>query len=278
VTCAPGDAPQVRATTFTLINLTRTTLGLPQLARLPAFDGTAQAHAQYVVANNSPALEETPGLPCFTGVDLAQRLAGAGIVVPDSPGVRARAEIVIGYLTTGSVEPQPWEYVSDALNSLYSRMFLLDPRVQNLGLGFSIEPAGQSRAMVLDTALLPGAVFDSSIWTIWPRDGATALPTRMRASNMKPLAADITEGYPITLHAAAAVQVNRFVLSTATDGLPVLATVVTGANDRNRFLSGSEAALVPHAPLMAGTTYRVEFEGSAGTAPLRLVWSFTTAP
>ena len=38
---------------------------------------------------------------------------------------------------------------------------------------------------------------------------------------MKPLAADITEGYPITLHAAAAVQVNRFVLSTATDGLPV---------------------------------------------------------
>ena len=59
---------------------------------------------------------------------------------------------------------------------------------------------------------------------------------------------------------------------------PSLATVVTGANDRNRFLSGSEAALVPHAPLMAGTTYRVEFEGSAGTAPLRLVWSFTTAP
>ena len=61
VTCAPGDAPQVRATTFTLINLTRTTLGLPQLARLPAFDGTAQAHAQYVVANNSPALGRDPG-------------------------------------------------------------------------------------------------------------------------------------------------------------------------------------------------------------------------
>lgn len=274
--CVPGDSPEFRSSAFLLVNLTRLTLGLPQLARLPAVDGTAQAHAQYAVANASTALEESPGKPCFTGADLTQRLAGAGITAVEAPGLRSRGEIVIGYLATGS-EPQPWEFVNDTLNSLYGRMFLLDPRIQQMGLGYSTEPAGQRRVMVLDMAVLPGSTVDGVVWTTWPRDGATSLPTRLRASSMKPLDAGLTEGYPITVHAARAVAVSRFTLSTAADGTAVEATVLTSANDRHGFLADGEAALVPHAPLAAGTTYRVEFSGSAGAAPLNLVWSFTTA-
>ena len=278
VACAPGDLPQTRAAAFTLINVTREALGLPLLVRLPGFDATAQAHAQYAAANNSTAMAEVQGQPCYTGADLAQRLAGVGVGETELPGRRSRSEILIGY-AGASQDPQPWQYVTDTLSTLYGRMFLLDPRVQQVGVGFSSTANGSLRALVLDTALLPqdAANTSSDTWRVWPRDGASNLPTRMRAYNQRPLDA-VTEGYPITLHAAAAVQISRFVLSTATDGATVTASVVTRANDRNGFLAEGEAALLPLAALKPGTAYRAEFDGSVGSTPLHLTWSFTTAP
>lgn len=279
VACSPGDAPSVRSAAFSLVNVVRSVLGLRQLARLPAFDATAQAHAQYVVANDSASMQETMGLPCFTGIDLAQRLAGAGIAAVDLPGARARSEIVITYTTPADAEVQPWDLVNNTLNNLYGRVFLLDPRAEQLGLGFSAKPGGLQRAMVLDTALLSGTADTATeTWVVWPRDGTTGLPARMAPSNMKPLDAGIIEGYPASLHATVPVQLSRFVMTTAADGAPVAATLLINANDRNGVLSQGEAALVPVAPLAAHTTYRVELEGSAGTTPLHLSWLFTTAP
>lgn len=278
VACMPGDGPETRSAAFTLVNLTRLALGLSQPPRLAALDTTAQAHAQYVVANGSTAMEEVTGRPCFTGADLTQRLAGVGIGAAEAPGRRGRSEVILAFEATGGAELRPWDYVNDLVNSLYGRVVLLDPHMQQLGIGFSAEPGGTRRALVLDTALLPGApATGSDSWVIWPRDGATGLPTRMRATNIKPLEGTVTEGYPITVHAAAALQVFRFTLSTATDGLFVDATVMTAANDRNGFLAGGEAALLPRAPLAAGTTYRVELDGSVGTTAVHQVWSFTTA-
>lgn len=278
VACAPGDAPLVRAAVFSLVNVVRSATGLPQFARLPAFDSTAQAHAQYMVANGSAGVDETQGLPCFTGADLPQRLAGAGLVTTDQPGARARSEIVFAYATPAGTEAQPWDLVNDTLHNLYGRMFLLDPRIQQMGLGFSAKPASQQRAMVFDTALMPdGVPADAAAWVVWPRSGATDLPVQMRASNFKPLDASFTEGYPVSLHAVSPVQVSRFVMTNAADGAVIAATVVTGANDRHGFLTLGEAALVPHAPLAAGSTYRVELDATVGATPLHLSWSFTTA-
>ncbi|MEO6280611.1 hypothetical protein, partial [Roseateles sp.] len=277
--CTQGEVTSTRSATFALVNLTRFALGLPQLARLTALDGTAQAHAQYAVANEESGVTESYGLPCFTGVDLAQRLAAAGVVSTDLPGLRQRSEIVVGFAASANAEPQPLDYINDALNNLYGRTFLLDPRMQQVGLGFSAEPGGLRRTLVLDMALradTPAA--NAEVWAVWPRDGATGLPTRMRPSNIKPLAAGLVEGYPVTLHAAAPVGVTRFVMSTASDGSAVETTVLTAANDGNLLLAASEVALVPNAPLAAGTTYRVEFDGSVGMTPLHLAWSFTTAP
>ena len=278
VACAPGDAPSTRSAAFSFVNVVRSVLGLSQLVRLPAFDGTAQAHAQYVVANDGTGVAESPGLPCFSGADLVQRLAGAGIVAAELPGVRARGEIVVGFIAPTGSELQPWDIVNNTLHNLYGRMFLLDPRAEQVGLGFSARPGGLQRAMVLDTAALPGAAAPTEVWAVWPRDGTTGLPARMSPSNMKPLDAGITEGYPVSVHATASVQVSRFVITNASDGTPVAATVLTHANDRNGFLTEGEAAVVPIAPLAAGTTYRVELDGSAGATPLHLSWSFTTAP
>lgn len=277
--CSAATVTTTSTATFALVNLTRLALGLPQLTRLSTLDGTAQSHAQYAIANDSNGVTESPGLPCFSGVDLAQRLAAAGIVSSELPGLRQRSEIVVGFTASANAEPQPLDYINDTLHNLYGRSILLDPRLQQMGLGFAAEPGGLRRAMVLDMALLTDtAGANANAWAVWPRDGATALPTRMRPSNIKPLAAGLVEGYPITLHAGSAIQVTRFVVAVASDGSPVAATVLTGANDGNGLLTASEVALVPQAPLASGTTYRVEFDGSVGATPLRLVWSFTTAP
>lgn len=278
VACAPGDAPLVRANVFALVNVFRSTVGLPELSRLAAFDGTAQAHAQYLVANGTSGVSESTGLPCFTGVDLPARLAGAGLVTTDVPGSRTRIELAFAFTTPVGAEPQAWDLVNDTLNNLYGRMFLFDARSRQIGLGFSAQPGGQQRAMVFDTALLAGSgAGDSAAWAVWPRDGATELPVQMRASNVKPLDASLTEGYPVSLHAALPVQVSRFVLTNAGNGQAVEATLLTNANDRNAFLTPGEAALVPHAPLAAGSTYRVELDALVGATPLQLAWSFTTA-
>lgn len=278
VACAPGDAPSMRSTSFTLVNVIRTAVGLPNFVRLPALDGTAQDHAQYVAANGGSGSDESPGLACFTGADLAQRLSAAGVVVVDTPGARARSESVLAYLAPPGSEPDAWGIVNDMLNNLYGRVILLDPHAQQMGIGFSVAQAGQQHAMVLDTAITAGtAGAGDEAWVVWPRDGATGLPGQMRASNLKPLGDAFTEGYPVSLHASAAVQVSRFVITNAAGGAPVAATLLTAANDRNAVLGAGEAALVPQAPLAAGTTYHVELDGMAGMQPLHLAWSFTTA-
>lgn len=268
----------MRANAFALMNVVRTAAGLPQFVRAPAVDGTAQAHAQYVVANGSLGTEEAPSRPCFTGVSFTQRLADAGVAVAEVAGQRMHSEIVIAYTNPAGVELQPWDMVNNALHNVYGRMLLLDPRALQIGLGFSARPAGPQRALVLDSVLPPGTPVDGSAWVVWPRDGATGLPTAMGPSDMKPLAAGVTEGYPVSLQTMAALQVSRFVLTRASDGAVVAATLLTAATDRNAFLARGEAALVPHAPLVAGTTYRVEVDASVAGNAVHKVWSFTTAP
>lgn len=280
VTCAPGDAPAFRSEAFALVNIIRTAVGLPQFQRVAALDGTAQAHAQYAVANGSQGSDEQPGLPCYTGTTLVQRLAAAGVVTATVPGTRPHSESVLAYDTPAGVELKAWDVVNAGLHNLYGRLQLLAPAVQQVGVGFSARPGAQQRALVLDAAVLAGTnnMAASDSWVTWPRDGTTGLPARMTASNLKPLAAGLVEGYPASLHATAPVQVRRFVMTLATSGTPVPATLLTQATDRHGFLSAGEVALVPDAPLAAGTTYRVELDATVGTRDVLQAWSFTTAP
>ena len=267
----------MRSSLFSLVNVVRTALGLRGFSRLPGLDATAQAHAQYVAANGGGGSDESPALPCYTGLDFAQRLSGAGVFTVSTPGMRERSESVLAYFTPAGAELEPFDLINDWLHNVYGRALLLDPGAEQIGLGFSAQPNSRQRALVLDTALVRGMVGAGvDTYVVWPRNGAAGLPKAMPVSNLKPLEAGVVEGYPVTVHAGSAVQVNRFVLINTGDGNVVATTLVTAATDRNRLLSQGEAALVPRAPLAASTTYRVELEGMAGTQPLNLVWSFTT--
>jgi hypothetical protein len=277
MTCTSGDVPAVTATSFALINMARTSAGLQQLTRLPALETTAQAHAQYVAFNGVTGSGESASLPCFTGVTIEQRLAGAGVTPVQLPGIRPRSESVLAYQVPASTEFTAGKMVSEALHNLYGRMLLLNPVSQQGGVGVSVQP--QWRALVLDTVTGAGNTgLATDAYAVWPLDGSTGLPVRMPASSMKPLDASLTEGYPVTLHAAAAVQVSRFVITQAGSDAPVAAVLITSTNDRHDFLGVNEAALVPEAPLAAGTQYRVELDATVGTTAIHRRWVFTTAP
>lgn len=277
VACASGDAPLVASAGFALINVIRAAAGLPAFVPLAALETTAQAHAQYVAVNGSSGSEESATLPCYTGATVAQRLAAAGVVPAEQAGVRPHGESVLTYAAASGTQIAAWDIVNDALNNLYGRMLLLSPSAQHAGLALSVQP--QRRAVVLDTTpRADGASAAGNALVVWPRDGTTGLPVRMLPSNLKPLGAGLVEGYPVSLHAVAAVQVGRFTMTNASSGAPVEATLVTRADDRNGFLSVGEVALVPTAPLSAGTQYRVELEAMVGTEAVSRVWTFTTAP
>ncbi|RZL38280.1 MAG: CAP domain-containing protein [Rubrivivax sp.] len=276
ITCTSGDTPVVAAANFELVNAVRADAGVPQLVYLPALGATAQDHARYVAFNGNSGSSETAGLPCFTGATVEERLAAAGVAPVQRPGMRPHGESVLAYDAPSSAAFGPAKIVEDALNNLYGRMLLLNPMAQQGGVGMSVQP--QRRALVLDVAGAADASASSDSFAVWPRDGSTGLPVRMLASNMKPLDAALTEGYPVTLHALAPVQVSRFAMTYAGSGNPVAATLVTSANDRHAFLSQNEAALVPEAPLAAGTQYRVELDAIVGTTAVHRSWLFTTAP
>jgi hypothetical protein len=271
----------MRASVFALINVVRSALQLPEYVATSGISGTAQSHAQYAAANGNTGSDEQPALPCYTGATLQQRLANAGVEPVQLPGYRPHGESVLTYTYTASpgVEVQAWDVVNDALNNLYGRLLMLAPPAQQAGVGFSVQPGGQRRALVVDTALLPSAATAAdNRWVVWPRDGATGLPARMHSSNLKPLDAALSEGYPASLHAMVPVQVSRFVMTEASSGTPVAATLITRATDRNAVLGLGEAALVPHAPLAAGTRYRLELDALVGTQAIHQDWTFTTAP
>jgi hypothetical protein len=279
LTCAPGDAPLMRATLFALMNVVRNALQLPEYTAMPGMSAAAQAHAQYAIANASTGPDEQPSLPCYTGATLQQRLSDAGVQPLQLPGVRPHSESVLSYATPSGVDVQAMDVINDALNNLYGRLLMLAPHPQQAGVGFSVQPGGQQRALVVDTALLPSAATASeALWVVWPRDGATGLPPRMHPSNLKPLDAALSEGYPASLHAVAPVQVSRFVMAEAATDAPVAATVITSATDRNSVLGRGEAALVPHAPLASATQYRVELDAVVGAQAVHHAWTFTTAP
>ncbi|WP_394510194.1 hypothetical protein [Roseateles sp. DXS20W] len=278
VTCTSGDVLLAAPAVLALVNLARVSAGVPQFERLPALEGTAQAHARYVAFNEAGGTDEVAGQPCFSGSTVDQRLAAAGVSPVLQGGVRAHGESVLGFDTIAGQSYFPaTELVEHALDNLYGRMLLLNPVAQHVGIGASLQ--SRRGVLVLDTARIAASTPAAADgFAVWPRDTSSGVPVRMPASSMKPLEAGLSEGYPITLHAMSVVQVSRFVITRASDGTPVAATVITSASDRNRFIADNEAGLVPNAPLAAGTQYRVELDATIGSTAVHRTWMFTTAP
>lgn len=271
---------------FERFNENRELMGLALVARSPAIDTAAQGHSKYQARNNVITHDQTSGKPDFTGVHLLDRLTLAQYQFnPDKNYAYGEVIAKTGY-TDGVA-------AADALiTAIYHRFVIFEPMYKEAGAGATSAESGYTY-FTTDFAVNNGLVDGLGVgnFTVYPADGQKNLPNNFFSDSEEPdpVPSQNEVGYPISVHA----DVIRKVTVTAPNftvrrrgGALLPVQLLTSTSDTNT--PSSAAAIIPLAPLAAGTTYDVDFSGSictisppdttctsANTAIARS-WSFTT--
>jgi hypothetical protein len=276
------DADRLAA--FNRLNEIRLAAGLGMLAQNVAMDRAAQAHAEWMVANDSFTHEEVAGTAGFTGVSWPLRDEAFGYL--SAGGTEVMAERAYGA-----------EGVDVLVNMVYHRAGMLAFEPVDVGIGWSARSAASiSRPLVIDMTrpgtdpirgLGQAAEPRISGVAIWPMDGALGVPLRLGLEIPNPVPGSdvLSLGTPpsITVDPLRTLAVATFTLTDASIGAVVPTTLLTGATDPHSLLPSSFAAAVPLGVLKPSTTYRVVFSAQAtdvvfGTREeINRAWSFTTA-
>jgi uncharacterized protein YkwD len=289
------------------LNALRTKIGVGLVTRDPILDIAAQAHAQYLLENQSSIHDEIAGSPGYYG---------------DTPLARALNAGVPAGTWVGEVEAlyRPWQGPTPAeaaqfcfnlwYNSAY-HLWALVANEQTVGAGFGADAATSYNACVLDVGtnsnVPPNPVANSvpyaggrqiaadAIVVIPYRDEA-GVQTSFSIGEVPDPTPDLsTPGRPLMVfvngESANVLAVTSFQLVDSSGSLVpsrilIAAAAKSGSTasavvDPNKLLSNNVAFLVPLAPLNPGVRYTATFAGSrsgkpAGTS-VNTSWSFTTA-
>ncbi len=276
------DADRLAA--FNRLNEIRLSAGLGMLAQNVLMDQAAQAHADWMIANNSFTHEEQEGTPGFTGVDWPHR------------------EEVIGYVPVGGDEviagsSRGAAGVDALVNAVYHRAGMLAFEPVDVGIGWSGGTAASvSMPLVidftrpgLDATRGLGQAAQASIngVAVWPNDGALNVPLGLGSESPDPVPSQnvLTLGTPasITVDETKTISVLSFVLTNGATGVVVSTQLLTSQSDPNFLVPRSYVAAIPLSLLAPNTTYRVVFSGSTVQSltgiheVITRTWSFTTA-
>jgi hypothetical protein len=276
------DADRLAA--FNRLNEIRLAAGLGMLAQSVTLDQAAQAHAAWIIANDSFTHDETAGTTGFTGVHWWDR------------------DEALGYVPVGGWEVMAGpvsgaQGVDVLVNTVYHRagMLAFDPVDVGIGRNGGVA-ASISMPLVMDITkpgIDPvrglGQAAQASIDGVatWPVDGAQGVPLRLGPESPNPVPDQdvLSLGTPasITTGADQTVAVTSFIMSNATTGAMVFAQTMTSQSDPNFLVPASFVALIPLNALTPNTTYRVVFAGnttgfpSGSLALINRTWTFTTA-
>lgn len=281
---APVGYDADRLAAFDRLNAIRLSAGLGMLAQNVSMDQAAQAHAQWMVVNDSFTHEELSGTVGFTGTNWARRdetfgyvpLAGDEVMTAPAHGA---------------------EGVDGLINTLYHRAAMLAFEPVDVGLGWTDGVAAHvAMPLVIDmtrpgtdAARGLGQAAQASIRgvAIWPLDGAVGVPLRLGLESPNPVPTQriSTLGTPVSLTVAESrtISADSFVLTDRATGAVVPTRIVTNQDDPNFLLPESFIAAIPLAALSPRTTYSVSFSGktvgfpSGSIEALTRLWSFTTA-
>lgn len=276
------DADRLAA--FNRLNEIRLAAGLGMLAQSVALDQAAQAHAAWIVANDSFTHDETAGTTGFTGVHWWDRDEALGYVPVG--GWEVMAQSVRGA-----------QGVDVLVNTVYHRAGMLAFEPVDVGIGWSgLAAADISSPLVMDITR-PGtdavrglgqlAQGSAAGVVVWPTEGARDVPLRLGHEVPDPVPTQdvLSLGLPasITVSADKTLAAVSFVLSEEVSGRTVPARALMSGDDPNGLLPGSFTALIPLAALAPNSRYRVVFAGSTTSFPSGAVsqvnrtWTFTTA-
>jgi len=239
-------------------NELRAAVGAPAVRGDDRVTAAAQHHAEYLARAGAIGHDETPGDPGFTGATVRDRLAAQGYTDATASEVAASSD-------SGT------EDVRFLWDLPYHRLGLMHPHAVVAGWGHA-DIAGHTATVgviVFDfTATAPDRVRSPAagqrVAGSWPgQESPDALP----AAASRPV------GYPVMVVYSGARPVDlRVAQITDVDGHDVALSVVPQIYERDY------VAIVPVAPLSAGTKYHVRLALTvAGTDTLD-EWDFETEP
>jgi hypothetical protein len=276
------DADRLAA--FNRLNEIRLSAGLGMLAQNAAMDQAAQAHADWIIANDSFTHEEVEGTAGFTGTHWWLRDEAFGYV-PIEGG-----EIMVGPVRGAAG-------VDALISTVYHRAGMLAFLPVDVGIGWSgLAAPSISMPLVIDMTRpgldttrglgqLPQAIIDGV--AIWPINGAQGVPLRLGLELPNPVPSQdvLTLGMPlsITVDPEQRVTISAFTLVDSGTGSTVATLTLTSQNDWNGLVPQSFAAAIPLAPLSPNTTYSASVSGTMTGAmtgfrtTFSRSWSFKTA-
>ncbi len=258
---ATDDLESQRTAALARINQWRAAIGVAPLARHPALDQSAQAHALYYKANSGSGgvgiHDEKQGLPGFTGADFFDRAQAAGY---PSRNVNENMGLTGNQLAT-------LEWYIGTINH---RLTLLDPRYVHVGFGVVNDTV---KVDVIDLGTPEWSATADPVWEQWPPDGASGIATSFDGESPNAFrSASFPIGTPITLKYNGEGGVTFATATIAADGQ----TVPSFANTGTGWLSKNTDLIATTTPMQPGTDYKVTVTGTAGGQSFSRTWSFRT--
>lgn len=267
------------------VNGVRALGGLRPLGLAWTLEGAARAHSSFFARNVSrygsslsvSVHSEQPGWPGFVGRDPYSR------------------DVAFGFNGDGDSEVMAFgapvdEAIALWVDSIYHRFGLVDPGLTEMGFGIAGSAAQSADLPVttIDAGYYQSAEVRDSVPVLWPPPGLVGVPLAFEEGEIPdPLAnfqgARYPAGYPVTISFfGAGVKELRIDGATLTaKGEGIAAYLLTQQSDANPEELGNSAALIPKAPLKAGTVYRAAFRGryrdAGGWHPFDRETTFSTA-
>lgn len=258
---ATDDLETQRNAALTRINQWRAAIGVAPIARHPALDQSAQAHARYYQLNGGSGgvgiHDEKPGLPGFTGADFMDRAQAAGY-----PSRNVNENMG---LTGNQMASLDWY-----INTINHRLTLLDPRYIHIGFGVINDTV---KVDVIDFGAPDWSATADPVWEQWPPDGASGIGTTFDGESPNAFkSASFPIGTPITLkyNGGGSVAFSGATITTGGQTVPSFAAMGTGWITRNTDLIATTS------PMQPGTDYKVTVTGTASGQPFTRSWGFRT--
>ncbi|MDC8758148.1 CAP domain-containing protein [Janthinobacterium fluminis] len=272
---APALTGNTATDGFNWINFRRAQVGLPlALTRNALIDQAAQNHSDYQRLNTTITHDEVSGKAGFTGVDQLKRLSYVGYT--------ATPPYIFGEVIARAGNASGTYLAEQLITAIYHRFIIFEPLFKEAGSGAAASSSGDIYFTTNFGANNGyGAGIGRGKLVLYPFSGQTGVQVNFFSDSEEPdpVPNQNEVGYPISVHAdlSGTLEVNSFTVRQRGAAAVLPVRLLTAATDPETKLAGpASAAIIPLAPLLAGTTYDVTFSGRVDSVDVTRSWSFAT--
>ena len=267
---APAVSNNIATDGFNWFNYRRSQIGLAPLVRNQLIDNAALGHSNYLNSNNVVVHNQVKGKPGFTGETLYDRLSASNYGVTSVWG-----EVIAGVATNSG-----FYMAENLITAVYHRFLIFEPIFKEGGAGAAVNNSGYAyftTDLAGNSRYGPGLPAGQIV--SYPFNGQVKVATSFSSDEEEPdpVPNQNVVGYPISVHANfdATLSVTAFTVRQHGASADLAVRLLSKQTDAIN-TSRSVAAIIPLAPLLAATTYDVNFIGKVNGADVARSWSFST--